>query len=423
MEEKVLDILEPDVLNKSFNNCGVDEPFKKYLLEEVFPYMDLSCETVNLKSGLVVSLKDFLEQSVLYTCQNRYGGNFVDFAKDNIISFEEGKKKVSNKGKKSGKRFSNINEDFKFSPIAKTYTFFETIDGPKYNVVVDRGKIYFYYKDENFDVIMQNENDKKDFLKRIKKMDLSYFIKLYENNPLFKDLVTSYKDDTEYYEALLSGVVRRSPFDREIDKQIGEITDMISEVESDPIYATAEANYKKESTQGFDINALPRFDTDTCLKTVLSKCTAYYSEFSNDVDASLADYSVNENAEFIIDEYLFKVIDNLFMEYVKGVESSVNNDSELDINEVFLSSEMGTIMSNLRAGLKKIFVYPYRDKELDSSDTYIKIISDAIENQILFYEQLVNSTIEGMLVNLGYVLRENDDELTATIEIKPQQRA
>ncbi len=420
MEEKVLDILEPDVLNKSFNNCGVDEPFKKYLLEEVFPYMDLSCETVNLKSGLVVSLKDFLEQSVLYTCQNRYKGNFVDFAKDNIISFEEGKKKVTNKGKKNGKRFSNINEDFKFSPIAKTYTFFETIDGPKYNVVVDRGVIYFYYKDENFDVIMQNDNDKKDFLKRIKKMDLPYFIKLYENNPLFKDLVTSYKDDTEFYENLLTGVVRRSSFDREIDKQIGEITDMISKVESDPIYATAEANLKKDSNQGFDINSIPRFDTDTCLKTVLSKCTAYYSEFSNDVEENLKEYSVNEKAEYVIEEYLLKTIDSLFMDYVNGIEASVNNDAELDINEEFLSSELDNIISNLCVSLKKLFVYPYRDKELDSSDTYIKIISEAIENQILFYEQLVNSTIEGMLVNLGYSLRE-PEEVTDTVEVKSQR--
>ena len=40
------------------------------------------------------------------------------------------------------------------------------------------------------------------------------------------------------------------------------------------------------------------------------------------------------------------------------------------------------------------------------------------ENQILFYEQLVNSTIERMLVAYGYVLRGSEDAQKTT-EFKP----
>jgi len=132
MEEKVLEMLEPDVLNKSFNNHGREVPFKNYLIKEVFPYMDLTNETIKLKSGFVVSLKDFFEQSILYTCQNKYEGDFVSFAKDNIISFEEGKKRVEKK------RFSNVTGNL--SPTAKIYPFFEYLDGPQYQVIVDKDK-------------------------------------------------------------------------------------------------------------------------------------------------------------------------------------------------------------------------------------------------------------------------------------------
>lgn len=405
MEEKILNMIEPSVLSTTVNDCGTDKLFKKYLLEEVFPYMDLTCETVNLKNGLVVSLKDFIEQSVLYTCQNKYAGNFVEFAKDNIISFEVAKAKVQAK-KNNGKRFSNINVDFKFSPLAKTYTFFETIDGPKYNVVVDRGKIYFYYKDENFDVIMQNEKDKKDFLKRIKRLDLPYFIKIYSNNPVFSSFVATFKDDEEFYEKLLTGVVKRDAFDAEIDKKIDEITDMINAVESDPHYITGKTDVISSKTQCFDINSIPGFDTDTCLKTIISKCMSYYSEFSSDVDAALESNYVNEKAEYVVGEYLLKIIDKITGDYVGGVSNSVNNDLELDIKEDFLTSELDSIMDALRNNLGRLFVYPYRDKTYDSKDTYIKIICEALENQILFYEQLVNSTIEGMLIKLGYELGE-----------------
>lgn len=407
MGDKILKMIEPDILNRTFNNGGKNEPFEKYLKDEVFPYIDLSSSTIILKNGIVVSLKDFIEQSVLYTCQNRYNGNFVEFAKDNLISFDEAKAKL--KAKQDAKRFSNINKDFKFSPLAQSFTFFETIDAPKYNVVIDHGKIFFYYKDDNFDVVMQNENDKKDFLKRIKKIDLPFFIKLYENNPIFKETIAKYKEsDMKFYETIITGVEKRSAFDREIDNQIGAITDMINEVEGSSLYKTAETNLRGKS-QGFDIKDIPRFDVDTCLKTIISKCSSYYSEFSSDIAESMQSNSVIEKAEYVTDEFLLKTIDGLFFKYVSGVAESVNNDLALDINEEFLSSELGKVMAVLRDNLKRLFVYPYRNKESDSKDVYIKIICDSIENQIICYEQLVNSTIEDMLVKCGYELRITDD--------------
>lgn len=412
MEEKILDILEPNVLDKSFNNRGTEEPFRKYLVEEVFPYMDLSSETVFLKSGIVVSMKDFLEDSVFRTCQNKYDGDFIDFAKDNIVSFKVAKDKREDK--KNKKRFSNINEDFTFSPLAKTYTFFETIDGPKYNVVVDRGEIYFYYKDDNFDVIMKNQNDLKDFLKRIKRMDLPYFIKIYENNPVFKEYVDSFKYDEEFYENLLIGVEKPSYFDKEIDKQIGEITDMINLIETDPHFNVSET---KEINEDFDVNTIPRFDTDECLKIIMNKCIAFYSEFANDPEELMENYNIKEKAEYIIEEYLYKVINDIFVAYVAQIAASVHNEYGLDINEEFLSIEVDDIISKLATSLKKVFVYPYRSKELDSSDSYIRIICEAIEDKIVYYEKLVNSTIENMLIKLGYELGESEEE---TEEIKPQ---
>ena len=76
LKEKILNTLDPDLLTKPFICRGKDMLFKNYLLEEVFPYLDLKSETISLKEGYVLSLKEFLEQSVFYTCQNRYKGNF-----------------------------------------------------------------------------------------------------------------------------------------------------------------------------------------------------------------------------------------------------------------------------------------------------------------------------------------------------------
>ncbi|MCX4248599.1 MAG: hypothetical protein OSJ65_02405 [Bacilli bacterium] len=395
MEEKVLEMLEPDVLNKSFNNHGREVPFKNYLIKEVFPYMDLTNETIKLKSGFVVSLKDFFEQSILYTCQNKYEGDFVSFAKDNIISFEEGKKRVEKK------RFSNVTGNL--SPTAKIYPFFEYLDGPQYQVIVDKGKVFFSYKDENFDVVMKSVNDQKDFLKRIKRLDLPFFIKIYTNNPVFKDYVGTFKSDEEFFEDLMTGVEIVSDFDKEIEKKIGEITGLIEEVENSQI-STASTK-----TGVFSIEDLPNFDVDTCIKTIISKCTSYYSEFSSDVDESLSSNSVLEKADYITREYLQTKVDKLFYDYVSEIANSVNNDLDLDINEEFISSNLDKIMSELRKQLKRLFVYPYRDKEADSSDVYINVIAASLENQITFYEQLVNSTIENKLALFGYVLRGQEE--------------
>ena len=62
LKEKILNTLDPILLTKPFICRGKDMLFKNYLLEEVFPYIDLISETVSLKEGYVLSLKEFLEQ-------------------------------------------------------------------------------------------------------------------------------------------------------------------------------------------------------------------------------------------------------------------------------------------------------------------------------------------------------------------------
>ncbi len=412
LKEKILNTLDPDLLTKPFICRGKDMLFKNYLLEEVFPYLDLKSETISLKEGYVLTLKEFLEQSVFYTCQNRYKGNFIDFAQDVLISFDD--KKYKEKMKKEGKRFGENDEISRFSENAKKYPFFENIEGPIYYIVIDRGEIYFYYKDSKFDLVMHTDNDIKEFLLRIKGLDFDLFKKLYEINPVFKDRIDMFKEDKEFYEKVLKGLRTMSSFDLAIESTIEEITGMIDQVESEPFCSGKVKTVRKD----FDLDSIPKFDTDTCLKTVISKCTSYYSEFFNDIDQVFIDNSINEKAEYIIDEILSKTIDKLSYDYVSGIANSVNNDLELDINEDFLNCELDSVMDSLRVNLKKLFIYPYRNKEADSSESYISIICEAIENQILFYEQLVNSTIERMLVAYGYVLKGSEDTQKTT-EFKP----
>jgi len=197
--------------------------------------------------------------------------------------------------------------------------------------------------------------------------------------------------------------IKSSDYYKEIEKKIGEITGLIEEVENSQI-STASTK-----TGVFSIEDLPNFDVDTCIKTIISKCTSYYSEFSSDVDESLSSNSVLEKADYITREYLQTKVDKLFYDYVSEIANSVNNDLDLDINEEFISSNLDKIMSELRKQLKRLFVYPYRDKEADSSDVYINVIAASLENQITFYEQLVNSTIENKLALFGYVLRGQEE--------------
>lgn len=415
MEETVLSMIDPMILSKTFNENGQELKFEDYLKKEVFPYMDLKVKSVTLKNGITVSLKDFFEQSVLYTCQNRYNGDFIDFAKDNIVSFGDYKARLAEKKKSDGKRFSNIDGTKKISPTARTYIFSEELDGPQYRVIVDKGEVLFAYKDDNFDVIMNSLNDRRDFLRRIKKLDLPMFVDIYEKNTVFKEYVDSFKEDKAFYQNLMMSVIKKSKFDEEIEREIDEITDMIEQVDKDKRFVSSSSielpsEIKSRENETFDINSFPRFDTENILRVIKNKCMGYYSEFVRNIEAAFEEYSVMEKAEYVVDEYLVKVIDEIFYTYVSGIADSVNSETELDINENFISDELEKIMKDVSAALEKLFVNPYETGNLDSRDVYISIITSRIEADVRAYESFVNKLVDKKLVCLGYELRDNADE-------------
>ena len=87
-----------------------------------------------------------------------------------------------------------------------------------------------------------------------------------------------------------------SSFDLAIENTIEAITGIINQVESDPFCSGKVKTVKKD----FDLDSIPKFDTDTCLKTVISKCTSFYSEFFSDIDQVFMDNNINERADYII---------------------------------------------------------------------------------------------------------------------------
>lgn len=394
MQDKVLKTISEDVLLKLFDYNGQYMIFKDYLIKEVLPYIDLNKDTIKLKSGIEVSLKEFIEQSILYTCQNRYHGNFIKFAQDNIVD----KIDKQDMAKEEKKVLDVCDDD-------KTYVFYEELTGPKYLVVISSDNVLLACKDGENDIVMEDKKDKKDFLTRIKKLDLDLFVDMYNGYDVFREFVKSFSIDKMFYNSLMVGVENRTSFDDNFDKELTEISQLINSVESGNLYGETEID---EEVTNFDVSTIPLFDTNICLEIVRKKCRAFYSEFVNDIDSVMEQNSVLEKSEYIIDEYLDKTINHSFYNYVSNVAEAVNNNSEVFLNESFVSDELENIISNLKDGLKKIFVNPTSNYDTVTAEVYIKIIIDAIKNELVKYEELVNCKIKDKLNEIGIHFSKSD---------------
>lgn len=328
MQEKVLATIREEVLLLTFNCKGKDMLFKDYLKSEVLPYLDLSKDTVMLKSGIEVSLKEFIEESILFTCQNRYHGDFIDFAKDNIVQ------KIDQKKEEKKIQKVNIGAD------DKTYVFYEELMGPKYMVIIKSDDVILCCRDGEYDIVMKEIQDKKDFLKRIKKLDLDLFADIYDGYEVFKNYVDSFSKDKAFYNSLMVGVLNKTSFDDEYDKSLSEISELINLVDSGMLLQSNETNDK-----AFDINELPLLSVRECLDIVMKKCRAFYSEFVNDIDSVMEQNNVSEKAEYVVDEYLVKIVNKKFYDYVSGIAQTIDNNIGVTLDNNFITNDLEELLS------------------------------------------------------------------------------
>lgn len=392
MQDKVLSTISEEVLAMTFSYNGKDMLFRDYLVREVLPYIDLSKDTIMLKSGIEISLKQFIEQAVFYICQNKYDGNFVDFAKDNIVAKID--KIEKKKSIEEDKDVLNINSD------DKTYVFYEELSGPKYLVIISENDVVLACRDGKNDIIMRDNRNQKDFLTRIKKLDIDLFMDMYNKHEIFSDYVRSFNKDKIFYNSLLAGVRNKSSFDNNYDKELAEMSDLINLVESGDLF-TNDVDENADEVKTFDIDYIPLFNTNVCLEIVQKKCRAFYSEFVSDIAAIMEQNSIYEKSEYVIDEYLSKTINHKFYEYVSSIAEAVNNNLEVVLNDYFISYEIDEVINGLKGGLKKLFINPNSSHESVTSEVYIKIIVEAIRNEITKYEAAVNKSIIEKLNAMG----------------------
>lgn len=394
MQDKVLNSISEEVLLLNFNYNDKDMVFKDYLVNEVLPYMDLSKDTVMLKTGIEVSLREFIEQAVLFNCQNRYHGDFISFANDNVVGFN-----IKERKEQCDYTFT-INRD------DKTYVFYEEISGPKYIVVIRNDNVILVCRDDKHDIVMEDVRDKKDFLTRIKKLDLDLFVEVYNRYDEFQNYIRSFNQDKMFYNSLMVGVLNKTSFDDEFDKNLLEIDNLIGLVESGDLFKGDVSN--KKNDKSLDINVIPLFDTNVCLKMILKKCRAFYSEFVNDINRIMEQNSIAEKAEYVVDEYLAKVINYKFYDYIKSLVEAVDNSNEVVVNNHFIEDELEEILETLKNELKRLFVNPNSNFDTIAAEVYINIINDTIKNELIAYESLVNASIENQLTELDVVVKEKD---------------
>lgn len=387
MQEKVLSTISEDVLSKVFNFNGTDMVYKDYLIQEVFPYVDLNKDTITLKNGLIISMKEFIEEAVLYTCQNKYRGVFSDFAKE-FLAFHV----VSNKKENNNRGMDNNGRNF---------VFFENYDGPKYIVNIDGNNISFAYKDGTFNVVMDDPNDQKDFLLHIKELDLDLFTHMLENQETFRKYVHSF--DEFFVKRLLSGTQKKVSFDQMVDSAIDEISFIIKSVDNGELSKLDELNQKNVK---FNVSELPRFNSKKCINDVLKRCSSFYSEFTSDVDSLFKMRNITEKTEYVIDEYLVKIVDDIFTNYVNLIADKINNDLSVTVNGDFISDRLDEILLNLREVLKTVFVN-INSSSLEARDVYINIALDDVANDLIDYELLIDGIIDSKVKKEVSVDMEN----------------
>ena len=141
---------------------------------------------------------------------------------------------------------------------------------------------------------------------------------------------------------------------------------------------------------------------------ILKKCRAFYSEFVNDINRIMEQNSIAEKAEYVVDEYLAKVINYKFYDYIKSLVEAVDNSNEVVVNNHFIEDELEEILETLKNELKRLFVNPNSNFDTIAAEVYINIINDTIKNELIAYESLVNASIENQLTELDVVVKEKD---------------
>lgn len=381
MQDKVLKMISKEVLSSNFSYNEKEMTFKEYLVNEVFPYMDLTKNTIMLKTGIEVSLKDFIEQSIFYTCQVKYHGDFVDFANDNLAEPPYKKKEEDNT------QTLNISND------DKTYVFYEEEMGPKYMVIIGSKKVALICHDGKNDIVMTEEEDKQGFLMRIKKLDLDLFIDMYNEYEVFRNYVKLFSNDKTFYNSLMACVSNKAFTGDDLE-------------DGKNLFERGEEKEEKVST--FNINKIPLLDTGVLLNIVMKKCWAFYSEFVIDIDTVMEQNSISEKAEYVISEYLIKVINFKFYNYVNRIIEAIDNNLEVSLNDDFISDGLEDIIVNLRNGLKRLFVNPKKSNDTIAADVYINIIVESIQKELIEYEKIVNNNIRGQLSKLQIAIKESN---------------
>lgn len=381
MQDKVLKIISKEVLSSNFNYNEKVMIFKDYLINEVFPYMNLTKGTVMLNTGIEVPLKDFIEQSIFYTCQNRYHGDFVEFANDNIVG------SFTKKSEADNTQTLNISDD------DKTYVFYEEDAGLKYMVIIGSDGVILACRDGRRNIVMKEVNDQKDFLTRIKKLDLDLFVDMCRGYEVFGNYVKSFSNDKTFYNSLMAGVSNKNSTRDDLD-------------DGKNLFERGEE--KEGEVKNFDINRIPLLDTEVFLNIVMKKCWAFYSEFVIDIDSIMEQNSISEKAEYVISEYLTNVINLKFYDYVKGITEAIDNNLEVSLNDDFIGDGLEDIIANLRSGLKRLFVNPKKSNDTIAADVYINIIVESIQKELIEYEKIVNNNIRSQLSKLQIAIKESN---------------
>ncbi len=364
-EEKILSIIDEEVLNRSVKIPHGDHVlFREYLIKEVIPYLPDNVESVYLKNGLRVSLKEFIEESVLYTCQTKYNGEFMRFAANDTIGLVKEKEKVVE---------SDVQA--KLDEKGEIYAFCENYDlgRPLYCVQINGHKVTLSYKDGNFVKVM-SADEEKEFLKRIHDIDYDLFYTIQEKSEVFKRFVRGLVDT--YLE-----VDAKDEIDAAVDAEIASLNNLIEGYN---------AFGKKES---FDSRVMPAFDPDYCVNIIVGKGRLFYSEFTADADSVMTYFNFKEKVEYLISEYLEEKLNKIFLDYMAYVNAKVGAKEEVVLDEEFISNSISPMFSDLSTSLEKIFVNPTGKTDISASQTYIDISINQLKDYVSDYERKVNEAV------------------------------
>lgn len=97
-----------------------------------------------------------------------------------------------------------------------------------------------------------------------------------------------------------------------------------------------------------------------------------------------------------MDEYLVKIVDDIFNRYVNLVAYNLNNDLHVNVNGDFISDRLDEILLNLREILKRVFIGTSSSSK-DAQDIYINIALDDVANSLIDYELLIDKIIDNTI--------------------------